>query len=177
VQVIDDCGLSEDVAPVRFRPIEQVVDRDAVADERALALLLGLEPAQPVVARLPQRDAVRRKGCRRRTKHAEAGGEDDEGRPVVPSLSCFRKRFLECPQDDSIGVGMPSYPGACPRAGDLCSKRLDTAIPALLLVAPDRQRPVRHSPEEIELTVQLDVGPRLPGSCRHAHRLAWRGRQ
>jgi hypothetical protein len=45
VQVIDDCGLGEDVAPVGLRPVQQVVDRDAVADERALALLLGLEPA------------------------------------------------------------------------------------------------------------------------------------
>jgi hypothetical protein len=45
------------------------------------------------------------------------------------------------------------------------------------LVAPYRQRPVRQSVEELELTVQIDVGPRFPSSCRHARRLAWRGRQ
>src|SRR5439155_3111241 len=145
VQVIDDRGLSEDFAPVRFRPVEQVVDRDAVADERALALRLGLEPAQPVLARLPQRDAMRRERGGRRTEHAEAGGEDDERRPVVPSLTCVRKRFLECPQDGAIGVGRPTYPGAFARVGDLCDKRLDIAIPAPLLVAPYRKWPVRQS--------------------------------
>jgi hypothetical protein len=95
VQVIDDRGLPEDVPPVRFRPVEQVADRDPVADERALALLLRLEAAQPVVARLPQRDAMRRERARRRTEHAEAGGEDDERRLLVPSFTCVRKRFRE----------------------------------------------------------------------------------
>jgi hypothetical protein len=120
---------------------------------------------------------MRRERGGRRTEHAEAGGEDYERRPVVRGLTCVRKRFLECPQDGAIGVGMPTYPGAFARVGDLCDKRLDVAIPALLLVAPYRQRPVRHSVEELELTVQIDVGPRFPSSCRHARRLAWRGRQ
>jgi hypothetical protein len=31
--------------------------------------------------------------------------------------------------------------------------------------------------KQIELTVQVDIGPRLPSSGRHAHRLARRGRQ
>jgi hypothetical protein len=57
------------------------------------------------------------------------------------------------------------------------SERLDIAIPALLPVAPYWQRPVQRSVEELELTVEIDVGPRFPSSCRHALRLAWRGRQ
>src|SRR5262249_16917968 len=156
---------------------EQVVDRDAVADECALALLLGLEPAQPVVARLPQRDARRRERGGRHTEDAEAGGEDDERRPIVPSLTCVRKRIRESPHDSAIGTGVPTYARAFARAGDLYGKRLDLAISALLLVAPYRQRPVQRPVEELELTVQLDVGPRFASSCRHARRLAWRGRQ
>jgi len=53
-QVVDDRRLLEDVPPARFRPLEQVVDRDPVRHDRALALLLGFEPTQPVVARLPK---------------------------------------------------------------------------------------------------------------------------
>ena len=43
-QVVDDRRLLEDAPPARLRPVEQIVDRDSVGDERALALLLGLEP-------------------------------------------------------------------------------------------------------------------------------------
>jgi len=67
-----------------------------------------------------------------------------------------------------IGVGVPTYPSGFARVGDLCGRRLYSAIPANLPIALYRQRTVGQSVEEIELTVQLDVGPRLPRSCRHA---------
>ena len=57
-QVVDDGRFIEDAATPRLGPVEQVVDRDAVCHLRALALLRGLEPPQPVVARLPQCGAV-----------------------------------------------------------------------------------------------------------------------
>jgi hypothetical protein len=84
---------------------------------------------------------------------------------------------LKRPQDGAIGVGVPTYPGAFAWVGDLYSKRLDVAIPALVLVALYGWRPAQRYVEELELIVQIDVGPRFPSSCRHARRLAWRGRQ
>ncbi len=47
---------------------------------------------------------MRRERGGRRTEQAEAGGEDDERRPVVTGPTCVRKRFLECPQDGAIGA-------------------------------------------------------------------------
>lgn len=78
---------------MRIRPVEQVVDRDPVADERAPALLLRVQAAKPLVARPPQGDAISRRESRRPADVAEAGGEDDERWASVATLACARERL------------------------------------------------------------------------------------
>lgn len=103
-----DRGLLEDVPPVRFRPLEQVVDRDPVRHDRALALLLGLESTQPVVARPPKRGTAGRGPNGRGAEFAEAGGEDDEGRPVVRCGAGVNERCLERGERGAIGASVRS---------------------------------------------------------------------
>jgi hypothetical protein len=107
-QVVDDRRLLEDVSPVRFRPLEQVVDRDPVRHDRAPALLLGLEPTHPVVARLPKRETACPQPNGLDAEFAEAGGEDDEGRPVVRCGAGVHEGCLERGERGAIGVRVRS---------------------------------------------------------------------
>jgi len=82
--------------------------RNPVRHDRALALLLGLEPTQPVVARLPKGETACPRQNGRGADFAEAGGEDDEGRPVVRCGAGVHERCLERGERGAIGVRVRS---------------------------------------------------------------------
>lgn len=105
---------------MRVRPVEQVVDRDAVANERALALLLCVQAAKPLVARPAQGDAVGRREWRRPAELAETGGEKDTRGAIVAFLSRAGERLLEHSQEGVIGgrVGEGVSCGGCLRSTD-----------------------------------------------------------
>jgi hypothetical protein len=106
---------------MRIRPVEQVINRYAVADERAPALLLRVQAAKPLIARLPQRDPIGRSASAR-PEVAQVGGEDDECRAVVASLTRARERDLQRAQDGGIGTRMRQRVSAAGRLGSGCSR-------------------------------------------------------
>ena len=84
-QMVDDRRLLEDAEVAIAAPREQVVDRDPVGGDRALASLGRLEPAQPVVACAPQ---VRWRGCGQRRLPQLAKKTREEGYRVGGVRGC-----------------------------------------------------------------------------------------
>jgi hypothetical protein len=154
---------------MRIRPVEQVVDRDPVADERARALLLRVQAAKPLVARLSQGDASGRRESRRRVDGAKARGNDDERGSVVASLACALERLLEHRQDSVIGSRMGQRVSC---AGGLASISSIPAVASLRMDPADRV--ASGKVEERDLAVAVDLGQDVARSTRHASRM-WRG--
>ena len=161
VQVIDDRGLSDDVAPGRFRPLEQVVDRDAVADERAPALLPGSRAG--AASRLPPAAARRqapgegwtahraRRG-RRRGRRAPARRRQPHLRPkalpLVPSERRDRRRRAYLPERVRSGGRSLRHTSRHRHSGAPAGRPLSAAVrpPLRRRDRADRQERSRSSP-------------------------------
>ena len=151
---------------MRIRPVEQVVDRDPVADERALALLLRVQAAKPLVARLSQRDVIGLRASRRPAEVAKAGREDDERRASVASLACASERLFERTEDGAIGTSVGQRVSC---AGGLASSSYVPAIASLPIGPADRV--ASGKVEERELAVAIDFEHETVCSSRHAPRV------
>lgn len=151
---------------MRVRPVEQVVDRNPVADERALALPLRVQATKPLVARLSQGDVSGRRESRRLAEVAKAGGEDDERRATVASLACASERLFEGTEDGAIGTPVGQRVSC---AGGLASSSYMPAVASLRIDPADCV--TSGKVEERELAVAIDFGHDVVCSTRHAPRV------